>query len=258
MKNFSKSVVFVLYFIVMQCLVGIGFIVLKMWFDTDWSNQIYNCIVSNNLFSMKYLTLVSEAVLPMLIIADIVILIPMLIYCRHKKIRLYQKISGISTLQLISVGLILNLIVSVVIELLPDSLTTSQYDQLTSLALGDSFILTFLSSAILTPIIEELIFRFGICGLAYKEANEKKAIIVSSLLFGLAHMNPIQSTYAFLLGLVLAYVFVKSKNILPSTLMHITINGSSILYEYFNHVAVIIIGLIIVGVTGYESYRKNH
>ena len=51
-------------------------------------------------------------------------------------------------------------------------------------------------------------------------------------MFGIAHMNPIQSTYAFILGLILGYIYYKTGNLLNSILLHLTINSTSVLYEY--------------------------
>lgn len=244
MKNLTKSVGFIIYFIAMQCIASIGFVVYKMFFDTVWSDKVYTLISNNQMFSKEYLMLVSQAVMPMLIVADILIMIPMLFYAYRKKIKLYRKMKMVNALQIISLGLVLNFIVSFIVESLP---ATSQYDQLTSLVLTDNVFITFLTSAILAPVIEELIFRFGICGI-YKDEREK-AILVSAFMFGLAHFNLIQSTYAFILGIVLAYVYTKSQNLLTSTLMHITINGSSILYEYCNHTVVLVTGIAIIIVT---------
>ena len=247
LKNLTKSVGFIIYFIAMQCIASVGFVFYKMFFDSEWSNKVYTLVSNNQMFSKEYLELVSQAVMPMLIVADILIMIPMLLYAYKKKIQLYRKIEKVNALQIVSLGLVLNFIVSFIVESLPASITTSQYDQLTSLILTDNVFITFLTSAILAPVIEELIFRFGICGI-YKDEREK-AILVSAFMFGLAHFNLIQSTYAFILGIVLAYVYTKSQNLLTSTLMHITINGSSILYEYFNHTVVLIAGIAIIIVT---------
>lgn len=247
LKNLTKSVGFIIYFIAMQCIASIGFVVYKMFFDTVWTDKVYTLISNNQMFSKEYLGLVSQAVMPMLIVADILIMIPMLFYAHRKKIKLYRKMKTVNALQIISLGLVLNFIVSFIVESLPTSVTTSQYDQLTSLVLTDNVFITFLTSAILAPVIEELIFRFGICGI-YKGEREK-AILISAFMFGLAHFNLIQSTYAFILGIVLAYVYTKSQNLLTSTLMHITINGSSILYEYCNHTVVLVTGIAIIIVT---------
>ena len=255
LKNLTKSVGFIIYFIAMQCIASVGFVFYKMFFDSDWSEKVYTLVSNNQMFSKEYLELVSQAVMPMLIVADILIMIPMLLYAYKKKIKLYRKIEKVNALQIVSLGLVLNFIVSFIVESLPASITTSQYDQLTSLILTDNVFITFLTSAILAPVIEELIFRFGICGI-YKDKREK-AILVSSFMFGLAHFNLIQSTYAFILGIVLAYVYTKSQNLLTSTLMHITINGSSILYEYFNHTVVLIAGIAIIIVTLLMMNRRD-
>ena len=46
-------------------------------------------------------------------------------------------------------------------------------------------------------------------------------------------MNPIQSTYAFILGLIMGYIYIKTEyNLLSTFIAHVTINGTSILYEY--------------------------
>ena len=245
LKNLTKSVGFIIYFIAMQCIASVGFVFYKMFFDSEWSEKVYTLVSNNQKFSREYLELVSQAVMPMLIVADILIMIPMLLYAYKKKIKLYRKIEKVNALQ----------IVSFIVESLPASITTSQYDQLTSLILTDNVFITFLTSAILAPVIEELIFRFGICGI-YKDEREK-AILVSAFMFGLAHFNLIQSTYAFILGIVLAYVYTKSQNLLTSTLMHITINGSSILYEYFNHTVVLIAGIAIIIVTLLMMNRRD-
>lgn len=255
LKNLTKSVGFIIYFIAMQCIASVGFVFYKMFFDSEWSEKVYTLVSNNQMFSKEYLELVSQAVMPMLIVADILIMIPMLLYAYKKKIKLYRKIEKVNALQIISLGLVLNFIVSFIVESLPASITTSQYDQLTSLILTDNVFITFLTSAILAPVIEELIFRFGICGI-YKDEREK-AILVSAFMFGLAHFNLIQSTYAFILGIVLAYVYTKSQNLLTSTIMHITINGSSILYEYFNHTVVLIAGIAIIIVTLLMMNRRD-
>lgn len=255
LKNLTKSVGFIIYFIAMQCIASVGFVFYKMFFDSEWSNKVYTLVSNNQMFSKEYLELVSQAVMPMLIVADILIMIPMLLYAYKKKIKLYRKIEKVNALKIVSLGLVLNFIVSFIVESLPASITTSQYDQLTSLILTDNVFITFLTSAILAPVIEELIFRFGICGI-YKDEREK-AILVSAFMFGLAHFNLIQSTYAFILGIVLAYVYTKSQNLLTSTLMHITINGSSILYEYFNHTVVLIAGIAIIIVTLLMMNRRD-
>lgn len=70
-------------------------------------------------------------------------------------------------------------------------------------------ILAFISVAILAPIVEEIIFRGIIFNKAAKYKGGAFPIIISALLFGLAHMQPIQIVYAFIVGLIFDLYIVK-------------------------------------------------
>ena len=88
-------------------------------------------------------------------------------------------------------------------------------------------IATIVCTGILAPIMEELIFRYGILG-SLKEKGPILAIGVSSVLFGVMHMNIIQGGYACLMGIVLGYLYWKTNNINTSILLHISVNLSSV------------------------------
>ena len=102
-----------------------------------------------------------------------------------------------------------------------------------SIITNGSFGLVLLTSGILAPIVEEFIFRYFIIN-QFKSKGLKKAIIISSIAFGLMHMNLIQSTYAFILGLILGYLYTKNNefNLIRCILFHITVNAGSVIYEY--------------------------
>ena len=54
------------------------------------------------------------------------------------------------------------------------------------------------------------------------------AIVVSALFFGLFHLNVVQGLYAFIIGLLLAYVYEKYKSIWAPILFHVAANSVSI------------------------------
>ena len=76
---------------------------------------------------------------------------------------------------------------------------------------------------ILAPIFEEYIFRKQLIDrtLVY---GEKTAVILSGLLFGLFHTNLFQFFYAFFVGVVFAYVYVRSGKLRYSVILHMIIN----------------------------------
>ncbi|MCK9211753.1 MAG: CPBP family intramembrane metalloprotease [Ignavibacteriaceae bacterium] len=86
---------------------------------------------------------------------------------------------------------------------------------------------------VLVPLLEEILFRGMFLGDFIKLYSPIKAILYSSILFALIHINPSQMLTAFLGGLFLGFVYYKTNNLLPCIVLHSVINGlSGILFKY--------------------------
>lgn len=85
--------------------------------------------------------------------------------------------------------------------------------------------------ALVPAVVEEFIFR-GLIFNGYKKRNPLKAALLSALLFGLIHMNINQFTYAFVLGIIFALLTYVTGSIIPSTIAHFVINGTSVAMTY--------------------------
>lgn len=85
-------------------------------------------------------------------------------------------------------------------------------------------ILYFISLAVIPPIVEELVFRGAILH-GLRRFGDGFAILGSAFLFGMFHGNFIQIPFAFLCGLVLAFVVVKTGNLWVSIVIHFINNG---------------------------------
>lgn len=81
--------------------------------------------------------------------------------------------------------------------------------------------------ALLPAVVEEFIFR-GLIFNGYKKRNPFIAVILSSVLFGLIHMNINQFSYAFVIGVVFALLAYTTGSLIPSIVAHFTINGTSV------------------------------
>ncbi len=79
----------------------------------------------------------------------------------------------------------------------------------------------FITVCIIAPFFEEILFR-GILlrGMLQNNMNPAGAIILSSLLFGMAHMNPWQFLGAGMLGAVFAYVYYRTRSLWLCILLH--------------------------------------
>ncbi len=90
-------------------------------------------------------------------------------------------------------------------------------------------ILGVISIALVAPVFEEMLFRGAIEGhLLRTWKNPYAAILVSALIFGVIHLNPAQIPYAFVLGLVLGWLYWRTSSLLPCILLHLVNNGLSV------------------------------
>lgn len=90
----------------------------------------------------------------------------------------------------------------------------------------------YLVVGISAPILEEFIFRGVFLKGFLKKYDAKKAIIWSALIFGIFHMNPWQFIPAFLIGLVIGWLYYKTKSLLPGLFIHFLNNSLSFYMAY--------------------------
>ncbi len=117
-------------------------------------------------------------------------------------------------------------------------------------------VFTFLSVVIVAPIFEELIFR----GMIYNEMarhNKMFAVVMTSLLFGLLHLNLSQSVPAFFISLVLCYMYEKTQSLSVTILGHAANNFLVSFVGYFNGAIVIVVLLILYGIYGAVKNGKE-
>lgn len=89
----------------------------------------------------------------------------------------------------------------------------------------------FITVCILAPILEEILFRGIILrGLFQQGVSPIIAIALSSLLFGLAHMNPWQFLGAGLLGAVFGFVYYRTKALWICIFLHALNNTVSFIF----------------------------
>lgn len=83
------------------------------------------------------------------------------------------------------------------------------------------------------PFLEEVLFR-GVVLHALLPYGKATAILVSAVLFGLFHGNPVQFPVGFFVGLLLGFLVVETKSIWPAVGAHIFNNSFVSLPELFS------------------------
>jgi membrane protease YdiL (CAAX protease family) len=88
-------------------------------------------------------------------------------------------------------------------------------------------------------VAEEIVFRGAILRVLLDEQERRNgslttkgmwlAIAISALIFGVVHLNPAQIPHAFLIGLLLGWVYARTRSIIPGTVIHIVNNTATYL-----------------------------
>lgn len=84
---------------------------------------------------------------------------------------------------------------------------------------------------IAAPITEEIIFRGYLFKHFLSNLSPIQAILLTSLFFGIVHLNPVSVVHASLTGLVYTWVFYKTGSLLFSIFLHMINNVSAVVYE---------------------------
>ena len=85
---------------------------------------------------------------------------------------------------------------------------------------GGNIVITLLLVGVAGPIAEEIFFRgFVLTGLL-KRFGVRKSLLISSLVFGLFHIDPGAIVPTFALGLALGWVYLKTGSIWPAMFAH--------------------------------------
>lgn len=176
----------------------------------------------------------------LLITEYIIVLIPNIIYLKSKGLSLKKtlRLHRISfkqalyvvgiTISTYPIAVFLNLIIILVLEQFGDLVINTVPIPSTA----PMYLLSLFVIAISPGICEEIMFRGTIMN-AYNKLSKKKAIIYSSILFGVFHLNLQNLVGHILLGLVFGIIVYKTNSIYSSILGHTLNNAIAITIGYF-------------------------
>ncbi len=139
----------------------------------------------------------------------------------------YEKMSGRTFFIFLAVtfaAMYLGSVASNVINTLIYSASGRSSDiQIPGISNWTSAAMYFLTTVILAPVMEELFFRKYLLG-SMTRYGERAALLMSALIFGLAHHSVAQMIYAFLGALVFGYIYLRSGKIRYTMIIHSIVN----------------------------------
>ena len=93
------------------------------------------------------------------------------------------------------------------------------------------FLLSLIATAVVPPLVEEFACRGIILG-CLRRFGDGFAVLISAILFGLMHGNFDQMPFAFMVGLALGYIVVKTDSLWIAVAVHAANNFISVAFEY--------------------------
>ena len=87
--------------------------------------------------------------------------------------------------------------------------------------------------ALVAPIVEELLFRGVILDGLLKNYSPTKAILWSAVIFGVAHLNPYQFISAFIIGILMGWVYWRTGSLLLCIIIHFINNSFAFVPSWF-------------------------
>lgn len=165
-----------------------------------------------------------------LLIANILIIIFLFKKYYHKEKKLTPKI----IIPLILSGIFLATFLNMILFLFQSSPNVTTLPVVTII----------ISTAIIGPILEELLFRYIYLNNLLKFNTETNAIMINTVIFSMLHGSLYNILYAFIIGLILCKIYLKYKNIYANIIFHMSANLIVIFLSGFN------IYLLIVSIIG--------
>ena len=95
-----------------------------------------------------------------------------------------------------------------------------------------ALILTFISICILTPIVEELLFRGYILDALNRLHGKWPAIIISSIIFGMVHFDPFTMGMATIGGVIYGWIRMRTGSLVPGIVAHAMWNTMALMFTY--------------------------
>ena len=92
---------------------------------------------------------------------------------------------------------------------------------------GGDLLLQLVTICLLAPLLEEFFVRGVVLNRLLTWMNPRVALLISAVIFGAIHQNLFQFINATILGLLIGYAYIKTKNLTIPILAHMTINTTS-------------------------------
>lgn len=155
-------------------------------------------------------------------------------YYKKEKSFIDQKSLSVKVMAgLVAVGAILSLGINFLFSVIGFTESSEQYQQVAEAQFALPLWLAVLFYGILSPVVEETVFRGVVYNGLSRNMTEGLSIIGSALLFGAFHGNVVQMIYASIMGVGMAWIYRMCRNLWAPILFHGAANIAIYFVSYF-------------------------
>ena len=135
-------------------------------------------------------------------------------------------VSGVVNIYFLTVAAIAEKLTPVADEIQKYSEAVDRYSDIAAVDIPVfDHILNFIGVCILVPVVEELTFRAGVLQTLLKRFRPTVSVLLSAAIFGALHMRSVQIGYAFIAGILLGWIYIYTKSIRSTIIMHMIFNA---------------------------------
>ena len=106
---------------------------------------------------------------------------------------------------------------------------------------SSSMLMQVVCVGLISPIAEEVIFRGLMLTTLRKSMHPWVAIVLSSIVFGVVHGNPIGIIYATGMGILMGWLYHKTKSLVASCIFHMVYNLVSLFAIYISETTLVLL-----------------
>lgn len=195
---------------------------------------MYHAVSQGLIYYITHIGMIG--LIPLNMVSELIFIIPTVVFvlATRTKWRDMLKLNKIriSTILIVILFTFLCMPLVTVVNLATQFFVENAVEASSTMFMMMPFGVTFFIIAIYAPVCEEVVFR----GVAYeslkKDMSVFKAMCISAVFFGLAHMNFNQAAYALLLGIILVMVREAAGSLWATILVHVVFNGWNVVLMY--------------------------
>ena len=179
----------------------------------------------------------------------------------------FTKDAIINALWILGITVCISISLNNIITMSPLMGMSESYDDAANAFYGSDIWVELLGSALITPILEEMLHRGVVYNRLRHMTGRWMSILISSLIFAGLHFNAVQFVYAFLLGIVFACFMEKTGWLYAPILAHVVANAIAVVRTETGILASTIdgslfawgisVGLLLAGIVGLVIYCRK-